>query len=308
MAATAPLTDNVSAPWVVIGGDGLIGSRLARCDEAAGPRVIPTTRRGAGRTAMQVDLATGDYDAVVEVRPAVVFLCAALTGMKACEDEPALARRINVTAPVDLATRLMREGAFVIFLSSNTVFDGNTPHPEEHSPLSPANAYGRQKAEAEQALRSIPGAERQLAVVRLSKVLVHDAGVPAQFRRRLESGETCEAFDDLLMSPVSAPFVVTGLREIARRAAPGIFHLAGASVLSYADFARDLARRFGWDVALVRPTSCVRAGADTPFRPRHPELGMSGTRRQLGIDPEPLEHFWSCFCSDVNASRAPEPR
>lgn len=247
---------------------------------------------------MRADLASGDWAAVVEARPDVVFLCAALTSMQTCEEDPVLAGRVNVDAPVELAARLMEQGAFVVFLSSNTVFDGNTPDPDEASPPSPGNAYGRQKARAEAGLRAIRGADRRLAVVRLSKVLVPDAGVPGTFRRKLEAGQTCDAFDDLLLCPVSATFVVNGLRIVAMRREAGIFHLSGAATLSYADFARELARQFGWDPALVRATS----GGALPFRPRFPALGMGRTRERLGVAPESAEDFWRHFRSEAAES------
>lgn len=220
-----------------------------------------------------------------------MFLCAALTAMNACESDPDLARRINVDAPVELAAHLMARGAFVVFLSSNTVFDGSTPDPDEDSPIAPANAYGRQKADAEARLRAIPGADRQLAIVRLSKVLSPDTGVPAVFRGKLASGQPCDAFADLLLCPVSPAYVVSGLRAVATRRATGNFHLSGATTLSYAEFARQLARQFGWDPALVRPVT----GAALPFRPRFPALGMRRTRARLQLSPETPESFWRHF-------------
>ena len=286
--------------WIVVGGDGLIGSRLAAPDERSPHRVVPTSRRsGAAPGTLHADLAVADFREVVDAGPSVVFLCAAMTGMKACEDDPALAHRVNVSAPVELAAALIERGAFVLFLSSNTVFDCQTGQPDESSMPSPANAYGRQKAEAERRLREIPGADRRLAIVRLSKVLEPDAGMPASFRRKLAAGETCAAFDDLLMSPVSVQYVVDGLREVARRELPGIFHLSGAAVVSYAEFARELARRCGWEVSLVHAASSLSVGASVPFRPRYPALGMQTTSERLGCRPQSLEDFWQDFLGEA---------
>lgn len=301
MAAAAALIVAGTPPlWVVVGGEGLIGSRLSRLAVANWPRVVPTTRRpGRASGWLHADFSTGDWEDVVGARPEVVFVCAAITGMKACEEEPERARQVNVEAPVELAAQLMSLGTFVLFLSTNAVFDGNTPDPDEDAHVMPANAYGRQKADAEAALRLLPGADRQLAIVRLSKVLVPDAGIPAVFRRQLEAGQICEAFDDLLMCPVSADYVVDGLGVIAARREPGVFHLSGVDSISYASFARKMAASFGWAHSLVKPVT----GAPLPFRPRYPALGMRRTRERLQFAPESPAAFWSRFRGDSAASR-----
>lgn len=280
-----------SATWLIIGGDGLIGRRLAGDARHFADEVVVSSRRPKSHMGQVfADLACGDTEAVIATAPSVAFLCAALTNMKTCQAEPELSWRINVTETVKLAAGLMSRGSFVVFLSSNTVFDGNTPWPPENAPYAASTEYGRQKAAAEQQLLQLPGANERVAIVRLSKVLSAESGMAAEFIAHLRAGQRCRAFSDLLMSPVSLTYVVEALLEIGNKRCAGVYHLAGTEEISYALFARKLALHMDADPALVEVMKSFEAGVDVQFKPQHPGLGMQRTTATLNIAPEPLSH------------------
>lgn len=275
--------------WLVVGGDGLIGRRVAVDARSIAGSVVTSSRRpGPHSGQVFADLATGNVSAVTAVGAEVVFLCAAMTNMQACLDSPELTYRVNVTETVKLASQLVKQGAFVVFLSSNTVFNGLVSMPDEDEPAEPVTEYGLQKSITERQLLSLPGASEQIAIVRLSKVLSASLGMAAEFLRRFRAGETCPAFDDLRISPVSLSYVTNGLLEIASGKLSGLFHLSGADELSYADFARRLAKHVASDPELVKAVPARSALANVLFNPRYPALGMKRTQIRLGIAPEPL--------------------
>src|ERR1039457_3620111 len=110
------------AKWVVVGGDGLIGSYLADWSGQIAAQVVLTTRGQAAKDGhLFADLDGDRVEGIVSAGAEVVFLCAAMTNMRACLENPELSQRVNVTATVRLAAQLIEQGAFVIFLSSNTV-------------------------------------------------------------------------------------------------------------------------------------------------------------------------------------------
>lgn len=278
-----------SKKWVVVGGDGLVGSHLSCLAEETSAQVILTTRRkDAGDGRLFADLESGNIADVIAAKADVVFLCAAMTSMQACRENPELSYRINVTGTVDLASQLVKQGAFVVFLSSNTVFNGFAERPDEHESYAPVTEYGRQKVSAERQLMAIPGAEERIAIVRLSKVISPYAGMTAEFLRRFRSGESCHAFEDLKMSPISLGYVSGALLAIASRRLSGIFHLSGAEEMSYVDFARRLAIHIGAKPELVKAVSSRNTGVEVLFNPEFPALGMRRTNTLLGILPEPM--------------------
>ena len=274
--------------YLIAGGDSLIGTHLAR--RLAGKSVVASTTRRTGHPErIFLDLMTGDTDAACTTKSDVAFVCAAMTSIRSCEADPLTSRKINVTETARLVERLVGEGCFVVFLSSNTVFDGNTPFPDEDAPCSPTTEYGRQKREAEEQI--LGKASERVAIVRLSKVVAPESGIAADFMRRLRDGSPCPAFTDLFLCPASLAYVGAGLVAVAAARIPGVFHLSGTDEMSYTQFALHLAGRIGADPGLVVPGTSSEAGVSVLFRPVHPALGMARTSRLLGLAPEQLDHM-----------------
>src|SRR5215210_1856266 len=86
--------------------------------------------------------------AFADVRPDVVFNCAAFHNVDVCETEPDAAWAVNVRAVRDLAGR----GAKLVHLSTNYVFDGRReePYAEEDRPA-PRSIYALTKLAGEHA-------------------------------------------------------------------------------------------------------------------------------------------------------------
>lgn len=275
--------------YLVVGADSLIGAGLVELLREVGMHVTGTTRRPASvdaRSSLFLDLAGESAKTFRSSGYSVAFLCAAITGIAACEDEPMRTEQINVLNTVALAKRLVAEGTRIVFLSSNTVFDGTAAWPDEDAPYSPACEYGRQKVSVERQLLCLSTPAVPVAIVRLSKVLTPGAGMVAEFLRHLVARESCSAFDDLSMAPISLGYTSEALLAVARSGLSGIFHLSGEKEMSYANCARRLALHLGADPVLVRPGPAAASPARVLFRPAHPGLGMQRTRELLGIGPE----------------------
>lgn len=278
-----------SSKWLVVGGDSLVGSHLGSLSRGISQQIVQTTRREEnGNGQFFADLDGGDFSNVVAVGADVAFLCAAMTNMQACRENPDWSYRINVTGTVALASQLVRQGTFVVFLSSNTVFDGLLKQPNECESYAPITEYGRQKVEAEKQLLALSGAAEYVAIVRLSKVLAPHSGMAGRFLQCLRAGESFPAFIDLKMSPISLDYLTEALLAIASRKLAGIFHLSGEGEMSYAEFACRLAAHVGAPRELVRLVTSGSVGVETLFNPEFPALGMERTQRILGIGPEPI--------------------
>lgn len=276
--------------YLIVGGDSVIGRHLEGILSGRG-EVVSTTRRACIQGRLFLDLSTGSADGAFSANADVAFVCASVTRMQDCETDPDGTRRINVTETVRLVRSLAGQSCFVVFLSSNTVFDGRSPFPGEDAAYSPTTEYGRQKCLAEDQMLGDPGSRERVAVVRLSKVVTPANGMAADFLRRLRQGTLCPAFADLLLCPVSLAYVGAGLAAVATARIPGIFHLSGADEMSYAGFAQHLAGHVGADLALVVQGNSSEAGGSVLFRPDHPALGMARTRRLLGLVPEQTEQM-----------------
>lgn len=283
------LKSTASKKWLVIGGDGLIGSRLADRLIRLGISAVTTTRRqsnAAGK--LYLDLRDPSSLGKSGNRFAVAFFCVGVSGIAECESNPDACRQINVTGILALARILYAYGCRIIFLSSGAVFDGSIKDPTEDSFCCPSVEYGRQKMEAEQRLLSLSDGNGVVSVVRLSKVLAGCSGIAAYFINQLAAGHVCEALEDLRLSPISVNYTVDALITIAEVGVSGIFHISGTEEITYAELAYRLAFHMGVNPALVKPATS--AGMEILFRPEHPRLGMKRTRELSGLFPEPTAH------------------
>lgn len=279
---------------LVVGGDGTLGSALVMAAQAGGWEVAATTRRGRDRQAEGIewwplDLGTlgsngsnGSYgvEGAVWVPSGfgVVVVCAAVTGLEACRRDPEGTRRVNVEGTLRGVEQARRDGAFVVWLSSNLVFDGESPRVKDGTPVSPVCEYGRQKAVVEEALAGDAGVAR----VRLTKVIGPGWKLLEDWCRTWEEGGAVRAFEDLWVAPVTLEATVQGLLRIAGERRGGGWQFSGPEDVTYAALARALASKVG--VGEDRVESVGRGGVVVEeHAPRHTTLDTRRAEAELGM-------------------------
>ena len=234
-------------PLLVTGGSGYLGRELLR----RRPGAVGASRGSGVR--LDVRDAAAVQAALGELRPAVVIHTA-----YAMDD-----RATTYGGAVNVARAAARVGARLIHVSTDVVFDGEkgAAYVEEDEPT-PVTAYGRDKADAEPAVRD---AHPEALVVRTS--LMYGGAEPGRHERTAADPESV-FFTDELRSPVHVGDLAGALLELAGGEHAGILHVAGADALSRYDFARLLAphpvRVRGSTIegsGLARPRACVLSSA-----------------------------------------------
>ena len=145
----------------VTGASGFIGRNLCPVLRARGHEVIEVERE--------------DIGARIAGAQAIVHL-AGIAHSRGVDR--AVLRKVNVELPLAIGRAAAAAGVRLLFMSSLKVLGERSDAPlTESSPLVPQDAYARAKAEAEKALRAIPGL--QLTVLR--PPLIYGPGVKANF-------------------------------------------------------------------------------------------------------------------------------
>jgi dTDP-4-dehydrorhamnose reductase len=270
---------------LIVGAEGWVGRALARRFQDSGARILRTSRRPAaeGPDCTVLDLAgdvrawrpPGTVDAAV--------LCAAVSSLKRCKEDPGGSRDINVLKTVRIAETLLAGGARVVFPSSSLVFDGLTPFEGESAPTCPRTEYGRQKVDAERRLLALDPA--RVAILRFTKIVGPGLPLFDGWLRSFRSGEVCCPFEDLRLAPVSLSLMAEAVGRVVDGGRAGVFHVSAAQDVSYADAALHLAARLSADGRLVQPVSSISAGADLEHIPRHAALGAKRLSEECGIAP-----------------------
>jgi dTDP-4-dehydrorhamnose reductase len=269
---------------LVVGGDGLIGRGLCSALRSTDVEVISTTRR---KNLGEIELDLGmPFNVKKLPRCDVVYLCAAISRFAACEQNPMLARHVNVTAQLELARYFFLQGAHVVFLSSNAVFNGVDEAPAEGGHPSPASVYGQLKFDAERELKILASQHSgTLSVIRLTKVLSKNLPLINNWLLSIEAGQEVEAFSDVMVSPISLNYVLDCLRRCGEIRYNGILHLSGEDELSYYELVKALAGSIGLDSTLVQ---AVRSREPTGQPLAHNRLSMTNSANVLNVVPQSL--------------------
>jgi len=137
---------------VILGGKGQLGSDC-------------TTVLNEAHEVISVDLDELDITDVSEMEAVVKHVgvdvmvnCAAFTRVDDCETEKDLACRVNVNGPANLAVAAKNQGAQLIHISTDYVFNGRKKVPDlytEKDDPNPVSYYGVTKLAAEEAVRRI---------------------------------------------------------------------------------------------------------------------------------------------------------
>lgn len=267
--------------WMVTGAGGMTGSDVVELLEASGEPVVAASRK-------ELDITSPDvYEFVREARPDVILNCAAYTKVDDCEEDPALANRINGEGVRILAEAANREGALLVQISTDFVFDGTarTPYSVD-APVAPVSAYGRSKLLGE---RNAAKAEQHL-IVRTSWLFGRRGpSLPAAILSQIDAGKTVlRVVNDQKGRPTWTPHLADALVALARLAradekARGIVHYADAPECTWFDLAKQIAEMAKPGGVVVEPVST----AEFPRPARRPEYSVLSTEKYEALTGHP---------------------
>lgn len=272
-------------PILIVGGDSALGKSLFKRLESDRIECLATTRRSkiGNRKHVYLDL-TND---ISSWRPpsaniSVAVICAAITSLQRCHLAPEETKLVNVTNTLEFCERLNAEGAFVLYPSTNLVYDGSLPKRDAKDPVCPTTEYGRQKAEVEQQLI----AYGELAsVVRFTKILSPELPLFKGWIESLQSGNVVHPFSDMVMAPIGVDFAVEVLMRIIHSKLPGIIQVSGSEDISYAEMAGHFAMKLGVSEDLIQPITSGFTKLPLNAIPLHTTLDVSRLHSSLGLDP-----------------------
>lgn len=171
--------------------------------------------------------------------PQYVINCAAYTAVDKAEDELALARRVNRDGAANLARLCKNHGAVLVHVSTDFVFEGNTPKmlSEEDEAL-PISVYGLTKLEGEQAITELLDAHYILRTSWLYSEYGNNF-VKTMLKLGADRDEL-SIIADQVGTPTYAIDLADAILSIIEsgRSEYGIYHYSNEGTISWYDFAR----------------------------------------------------------------------
>ena len=188
--------------------------------------------------------------AVDAYRPGLIIHAAALTDTRGCENDPALAMRVNGDGTRNITLACRRAGAALLYVGTNEVFDGakGEPYLEADEPRA-INAYGSSKLAGEQHARFLL---QKAYIVRTSWLYGGGNDFPAKVLQAA-SGELPMVTDEV-SSPTWAHDLAQAIARLIERNPPaGTYHLANDGGCSRFDWAERVLALAGREDVVLRP-------------------------------------------------------
>ena len=279
----APLVKHMKI--LITGGSGLLGGKVAELAQARGDEVFSGYAHNApgfGR-AVKFDLLDGPgiSETIMSIKPEVIIHGAALTDVDRCERERELAYKMNVEGTRIVSEASKKAGSFLIYISTDYIFDGSRGRYKEGDDPHPLNYYGLTKLMGE---GFCDGCIARSSVLYGSRPASGKVNFALWIINNLKSNHPINVVTDQFITPTLNSNLAAMVLEAGERQLEGIYHLAGASRISRYDFAITVARMLNLDLSLISPCQMedMKWAAQ---RPRDSSLDTSKAAKTLNEKP-----------------------
>jgi dTDP-4-dehydrorhamnose reductase len=279
---------------LVTGASGLYGSKLAEIATARSYEVYSGFSRDqpAYGTSIQFDVSDKNRVAQIfkEIDPEVVVHAAALTDVDKCEMNKELAWKINVEGTRNIVEAVKATNVFLVYISTDYVFNGEKGLYKEADKPDPINYYGLTKLKAEGIVTDFADecCVARASVVYGSTLAAGKVNFALWVLNKLKRNEQARIVADQWNSPTLNINMAEMTLEIIERKLTGTFHLCGATRISRYDFAKQIASSFYLDSNLI----CSAASAEFSWaaqRPRDSSLDTAKAQQTLKNRPLPID-------------------
>ena len=222
---------------LLTGGNGQLGTELRHLLDEKGVKYVSTDAKEMDITDAQ---ATMDY--ITNLKPTVIYHCAAYTAVDKAEDEgKALDEKINVDGTRNVALAAKKVGATLVYISTDYVFDGKLKDGEYavDAPINPLNEYGRTKALGEKAVQEIMD---DYYIIRTSWVFgKYGHNFVFTMQKLAETRDELTIVNDQFGRPTWTRTLAEFMYFVIDQKAPfGIYHLSNDNACSWYEFAKEI--------------------------------------------------------------------
>ena len=242
---------------LVTGSSGLIGNQLVLDLDKTEQTVYSCYNNIKSVYGVPTKLNLSNLDDIHKIfkkfQPDVIIHCAALTDVEKCEMEPKLANLINAKATEIIAKETERLGSYLIYLSTDYIFDGKKGLYNETDFPNPLNHYGKTKLAGE---KTVETNTSKWSIMRTSTPFGTNSSkktFPVWLLENLQKNKEVNILEDQFTSPTYVPNLSKMILEIVTRNLEGFFHLAGSTRISRFEFAKLIAKKLNLDSSLLNP-------------------------------------------------------
>jgi dTDP-4-dehydrorhamnose reductase len=219
-----------------------------------------------------------------EIQPDLIIHCAAIVNVDRCENDKDHALRLHCETVNQIALHAV--SAKLVYISTDSVFDGTKGNYQESDQTNPLNYYAKSK---------LLGEENTLKLLKNSMVVrTNIYGFHLQENKpslaewalsSLQKNKSINGFTDVFFNPVYTKQLAVEVLKLINLNFNGLIHVASGTFLSKYIFLTELARTFGYNPDLIRKES-IDTMHFSAKRPNNTTLNTNLVAKTLGSVPD----------------------
>ena len=293
----------VKLKFLVTGSAGLVGQQVVKYLSKSN-QVFSCYNGSKPEYGDSVKMDLKNYEMIssvlTEIKPDVVIHLGAMTGVDLCEKEKTSASEINTKATEIIAKECSKLNSFLVYVSTDYVFDGNFGMYKEDDVTNPLGFYGKSKLEGEKAVQNF---STNWCIARTSTPFgLHPTkkSFPMWVIENLQKQKQIDVLIDQFTSPTYIPNLSRMLIEISERRITGIIHAAGASKISRYQMASMVSDKLNLDGTLLKQISMNKMKW-VAQRPKDSSLDVSRASSILNEKPQKIDQSLNLFIDEMKS-------
>ena len=248
---------------LIIGGSGFVGTNLMKylpvdwikfCTFNSNHISSPESK------SFKIDLLDNPEEIIKliqNIQPDYIVHAVAFPSVDYCEEKPLIANKLHVDATKIISNISSEMNSKLLFLSTDAVFEGqlNKKYVETDVP-NPINHYGLTKLKAE---KIVLDSSNKNVVLRTA--VIYGTNSKSRFTNwiisYLDQHKQVDPFIDQFNSPTLVDDLSQVIVKILKDDVSGLFHATGKTCINRYEFAIQLAKKFGYDVELIKPVTAL---------------------------------------------------
>jgi len=289
---------------LVTGSAGLVGQQVVK-DLSNSHQVFSCYNESKPEYGDSVKMDLKNHEMIssilTEKKPDIVIHLGAMTGVDLCEKEKTSASEINTKATEIIAKECSKLNSFLVYVSTDYVFDGNLGMYKEDDVTNPLGFYGKSKLEGEKVVQNF---STNWCIARTSTPFgLHPTkkSFPMWVIENLQKQKQIDILIDQFTSPTYIPNLSRMLIEISERRITGIIHAAGASKISRYQMASMISDKLNLDGTLLKQIS-INKMKWVARRPKDSSLDVSRASSILNEKPQKIDQSLNLFIDEMKST------
>ncbi len=213
--------------------------------------------------------------ALLQINFDLIVHTAALVDIEFCEKNPVKCKEANFEVVKNIVDAA-HSNTYIIFISTDSVFDDNIFFPSEDSLKNPLNCYAKTKSLAED---YIINNHKNHMIVRTNMYGFHKnwRGSLVEWAiSKLESGNSFGGYTDVHFNPLYTKQLSKAIFDLIEKDYYGVIHLGSSESITKYDFLVMALSELGFDSRMIYKTKLENENAAP--RPKHTSLGIKKSK------------------------------